>query len=546
MFLNILLLELKKNLKSPAFYIFSLILFGSTLFFVLMTNPHDQFMGLYNGKEWHNAPVKIAQMFARLSVFGLLFSIVLVGRSVTKDFEANMHEIIFTRPVSKWQYLGGRFWGSLIANMAMYISIILAFIIGNLILGDSYSGPFRLGAYLMPFIITLIPNLILIGSMFFALATLSRKMISTYMAGVGFLAIYSIIGILLHKMSDDTWRILLDPFGINGLSVQTKFWTIADMNNNLMPVNTAYLINRIFWLCIGLGFFYITYIKFRFEAIKETREKKSVQAEETEIKDYHIVPPVFSLIKNNWFHFRQCLQISWSDFRRILVHPAFLILLVLALSQIETNFVGGLGNHTGRIYPFTSWYIAKAEHLWFYMLPIIIFFGGMLVWKEHDNRTNEIIDTLPVPNWMNYVSKLLTLVKIQVLYLILAIFTGVFTQVVLLDFTDIELGLYFKQLFGIDFLNYLHMAIIVIFIQNYCQFIQFSFKTVFNIRLVHIEHHIGIKRNLDPLANPFHLGTGNIALDLCRLLRGLLLLGLVPMPAGGRSPARLLPGVPFE
>ena len=95
-----------------------------------------------------------------------------------------------------------------------------------------------------------------------------------------------------------------------------------------------------------------------------------------------------------------------------------------------------------------------------------IFFGGMLVWKEKDHHTDEIINTLPIPNWFNYVNKLMTLIGVYILYLLLTIIAGVFTQVIVLDFTDIELGLYFKRLFGVDFFVFLHMAIIVLFIQN--------------------------------------------------------------------------------
>jgi hypothetical protein len=100
------------------------------------------------------------------------------------------------------------------------------------------------------------------------------------------------------------------------------------------------------------------------------------------------------------------------------------------------------------------------------MLPMTIFFGGMLVWKEKDHQTDEIINTLPIPNWFSYANKLMTLTGIYILYLSLTIIVGILTQVYILDFTDIEFSLYFKQLFGIDLFIFLHMAIIVLFIQN--------------------------------------------------------------------------------
>ena len=130
MFIKIFILELKKNLQSPAFYIFFLIFLVGSLIFTLTTDPHTQFMGVAHGKEWHNAPLKIAQILNRYSVLGLLFTMVLVGRAVVKDFEANIHELIFSKPLTKFNYLAGRFFGSLFANLLLFIGIILGFEIG--------------------------------------------------------------------------------------------------------------------------------------------------------------------------------------------------------------------------------------------------------------------------------------------------------------------------------------------------------------------------------------------------------------------------------
>ncbi|MCK7460735.1 MAG: hypothetical protein MZU84_00935 [Sphingobacterium sp.] len=84
--------------------------------------------------------------------------------------------------------------------------------------------------------------------------------------------------------------------------------------------------------------------------------------------------------------------------------------------------MGDLGNNTGNMYPFTSWYIRQTLHLWMYMMPMTIFFAGMLVWKEKDHGTDEIFNTLPIPNWFSYTNKLMTLVGINILYLSLGNF----------------------------------------------------------------------------------------------------------------------------
>ncbi len=467
MFYNIFSLELKKNLKSPAFYIFFLVFFASTLAFVLTTDPYVQFMGVAHGKEWHNAPIIIAQILARMGVIGLLFTMVIIGRTIAKDFENNIHELIFSRPISKLQYLGGRFLGSFVANLLLFIGIILAFEIGILFLDESLSGPYQFGSYLLPIATIIIPNLLLMGGVLFALATLTRKMTATYLAGIAFLAVYGIIGIMLHRMDDESLKVLLDPFGITALSVYTQYWTTTDMNELLMPVNATFLINRFIWLTVSVLSLIWVYKKFEFIAFLEKKKKRlAIISDSTDIIDYNVEAPKITFMNNKLFSFSQCLTISWREFKKIVIHPAFLILTALALTEICTNFMGNLGSHSGYRYPFTSWFLSQTMHIWIYMLPMTIFFGGMLVWKEKDYHTDEIVNTLPIPNWFNYANKLMTLVGIYILYLGLTMIAGIISQVFILDFTDIELGLYFRQLFGVDFLIFLHMAIIVLFIQN--------------------------------------------------------------------------------
>jgi len=467
MFYQIFSLEFKKNLKSPAFYIFFSIFFGTILTFTLITDPYNSFLGISHGKEWHNAPIIIAQILTRMSVFGFLFTMVMVGRAVAKDFENNIHELVFSRPISKIQYLGGRFAGGFVANLLIFTGIILGFEVGVIFLEDKYSGPYQFGSYFLPIMLIIIPNLLLMGSILFALATLTRKMTATYLAGVAFLAVYAIIGVQLHRMDNETLKVLLDPFGITALTVYSKFWTVSDMNNFLMPINVVFLLNRIIWLFVGIIILWYTYHKFKFVAFLEKKKKRlAIISDKTELVDYDQNPPEISLQTTKFFTFSQCIIISWKDFKRIVLHPAFLILTVLALSEIIANFRGGLGNQTGRMYPFTSWYLRQTIHIWIYMLPMTIFFGGMLVWKEKDYRTDEIINTLPIPNWFSYTNKLMTLTGIYILYLGLTILAGVVAQVFIHDFTDIELALYIKHLFGVDFFIFLHMAIVVLFIQN--------------------------------------------------------------------------------
>ena len=95
-------------------------------------------------------------MLTRLGVMSLLFTMVIIGRAVAKRFQFNIHELIFSRPVSKIEYLGGRFFGAFVANLLIFAGIVLGFEVGITFLEPQYSGPFRIGSYLLPVVFIII------------------------------------------------------------------------------------------------------------------------------------------------------------------------------------------------------------------------------------------------------------------------------------------------------------------------------------------------------------------------------------------------------
>ncbi len=117
-------------------------------------------------------------------------------------------------------------------------------------------------------------------------------MTATYLAGIAFLAVYAIIGVMLHRMDNETLKVLLDPFGITALTVYSQFWTVTDMNNFLMPINTTFLINRFIWLTCEYWHLIVYLPKFKFIAFLEKKKKRlDVVSEKTEIIDYKLKHP---------------------------------------------------------------------------------------------------------------------------------------------------------------------------------------------------------------------------------------------------------------
>jgi len=466
---KIAILEFRRNLKNVSTYIFAFVLFIFTYLFASNLDPNSSVAWLFLGKEWHNAPILIAELMARMSVLGLLFTVVMVGRAAARDFEVDMHHFIFSTPVSKSAYLGGRFLGSLAANIMIYIAMPLGFLAGCAVIGPEYSGPFRMMAYLLPTLFILIPNLFLLGSVFFAMATLTRKMVMTYVTAVTFLMVYGLIQAGLYGMENDNLKMLIDPFGITFLDTLTQYWTVAEMNQFLMPMSLPVIINRLIWIFPAVTVFILTVRRFKMVSHLESKKGKdskpgflplsSIQSIE-KLKIVRIDSSFFSQIQ-------KCFRMIVVEFRRIVFHPAFLVLTFLSMAGIVSNFILNVGGPlSSKVYPLTSWYMDQTYQIWAYMIPLAIFFGGVIIWRERNIKSHELFDTLPVPDWMSFTSKLGAIFTVQFFYILLAVVCGVVTQIVGYGFNHIEWKLYIIHFFGIILLRFWLLTVIIFFIQN--------------------------------------------------------------------------------
>ncbi|MFC2101823.1 hypothetical protein ACFLS7_02415, partial [Bacteroidota bacterium] len=121
---NIYLLELKRNLKSWPFVIFTLLLFAGTFYYISSTEQGTTFLYVTITKEWHNAPIVIAKLMAGYTLIGVLITMIMVGRTVTRDFSSKTHDFFFTIPMKRSSYLWGRFLGGYTANVLIFSGVV--------------------------------------------------------------------------------------------------------------------------------------------------------------------------------------------------------------------------------------------------------------------------------------------------------------------------------------------------------------------------------------------------------------------------------------
>lgn len=87
-------------------------------------------------------------------------------------------------------------------------------VIGRQLVDAEQRGPFRLAAFLQPFLLFVLPNLVLFGAILFTIAALARQTIPVYLGAIGLFIAYLIAANNLEGLENPVLFALADPLGL--------------------------------------------------------------------------------------------------------------------------------------------------------------------------------------------------------------------------------------------------------------------------------------------------------------------------------------------
>lgn len=125
---RIFLFEVRYWLRQPMVYIFLLIL-GLMVFGAVSTENIQ--IGGSIGSVYRNAPEVVYNFYGLMSFIGLLMVTAFVNGTAIRDFANNTSQIVFSTPISKSQYLIGKFLGSTFIALIPLLGISIGIIIGS-------------------------------------------------------------------------------------------------------------------------------------------------------------------------------------------------------------------------------------------------------------------------------------------------------------------------------------------------------------------------------------------------------------------------------
>src|SRR5271168_794828 len=252
--------ELKFRCKSLSTYVYFLMWF--TFSFLSVASENFGPIGYNNGKVLLNGPFAIATYDWFATLFGLIVIAAIFGTSILRDFQRDTYQILFTKPISKFAYLGGRWAGSFVTTVFAFSGLMFGTFLGTF---APWADHLRIGPnhpwwYLQPFLSIVVVQIFFLGSLFFAVAALSRKLFIVYLQGVALFMLY-IIGITVFSATrslEHFWSGIFDPVGLLMVDRVTRYWSVVEKNSQLLPWGfTGYspgvfLYNRLLWTGVGV------------------------------------------------------------------------------------------------------------------------------------------------------------------------------------------------------------------------------------------------------------------------------------------------------
>ncbi len=463
MWLQILKFELQYRRKRPATYIYFGILF--LLAFMAITTDTVT-IGGGAGLVKENAPLTIANMMVILSAFMMMITSAIMGVGVLRDFEHNTESLMFSNPISKYDYLLGRFLGSFIVTLFAFSGVLLGFVLGEFMPWRDADKllPFNFWNYLHPFLYFVIPNLFFTGVLFFFTGALSRRMMVVYIQWIILFVLYQTTVILTREIDNRDLAGILDPFSLRTIGNATQYWTVAEQNSMTVPIEGTVLINRLLWFGIAILIAVFGSLSFSFNVVKSSWFKKKSKGQD-EVSKTNIEVPQIQLQLGLSTYLSQIWKQAIFYFKYVVKGIPFLAISLFGLVLMVTNsfFIGRVfGTYTYPTTPLILELITGGFTIFF--IVIIVFYSGELIWRERDVKINLIQDSLPIPDFVGLISKFLGMIMVFTVMLFGLMFSGILIQA-FKGYYEFNIGVYFSALFSETMSGLILFTLLGFFIQ---------------------------------------------------------------------------------
>jgi ABC-2 type transport system permease protein len=483
MFWEFFTFELKFRFKSLSTYIYFAVWFAFNFLDIASENFGP--VGNTNGKVLLNGPYGNIYNDIGIAFFGIIVIAAIFGTSILRDFQRDTIQILFTKPISKLAYLGGRWAGSLVATVFAFSGLLFGEFLGTFAPWADHAriGPNHLSWYLQPFFSIVVFQIFFLGSLFFLVAALSRKIFIVYLQGAAIFMLY-LLGISIFNATrslEHFWSGILDPVGFLYNDAITRYWTVVERNTLLYSwsphaADGVFLYNRLLWGFIGLISLIVLWKLFPMSVEALTAQSSGKRAALAREQELTAVTPRRSLVAGKLASVRQVfgpgttlVQLLSLTRLRVsnILHEIPFWAIVILMAGIALNNGHYAGHVAGiNVWPVTYLMLQSVEggaQLFFYIVAAL--YAAELIWRERDTHFSGIHDALPISETTDWFSKFFALCTVEFILLTVAGLCGIVMQTIA-GYYNYELPQYAKELYLVTFPQVLSAILLALFIQT--------------------------------------------------------------------------------
>lgn len=466
--------EFKRWFRNLSFYLYFALFFALSFFVMASALGYFDFLGATTASNTIvNSPIAINGILNGLSQLVYFIIPTVIGATVYRDFKYNTHTILYSYPFNKFDYLVGKFFSGFFITVIITFSIGLAFLFATVLpfANESLLGPISVWAYFQAYVIFVIPNIFFIGTIIFALVTMSRNVYIGFIFVILLFVLQALLGNITNNMENKYAVALIEPYGMEALNYVTKYWTIEEQNMKDIPFDEVIIYNRLIWVGVGLLVFTALYFTFSFthSPLVLGRKKK---AERVTKNNFGSIIRI-NLPKVTYdYSFLQNLKTAWSissfEFKLITKNWIFItIASILMIFVLISGLTLGQELYGTRTYPVTWKVIDLLGGTFDFFIRILIYlFSGYLIQLANNSRMGNLVDSTPIPNWSLLLSKFLALLRMTIVILFLGMISCMLVQVYY-GYYNFEVGQYLTELLGFRLIEFVILIVFSLFIQSF-------------------------------------------------------------------------------
>ena len=210
--------ELRFWLRGMMLWVFFFII-GTLVFAATSTDKVTLGSSLEN--TFRNAPFVVQNFYSIMGVFTLMMTTAFVNSAASREFAYNTHQLLFTAPIRKRDYLLGRFLGSAAVAVIPFLGISAGILLSAVMPWNDAErwGPVVAAAHWKSILVFAIPNTLFCGAIVFTIAILTRSTATSFIGSLLLLTGYGVSEVLTQDLDNETIAALID---VEGLGVDQR------------------------------------------------------------------------------------------------------------------------------------------------------------------------------------------------------------------------------------------------------------------------------------------------------------------------------------